>query len=230
MKCFLLCAGLGTRMLDLTRHTPKPLLRIQGKSLLEINLQFAYSNGIRDFYLNTHYLPEQIEEEVSKFPGFNIHISKEEKEILGTAGGIKTALDQKISEEETFLVINPDSIFYPSPRFKMPLESDSELLLYLTPSDPKSKNTELLLDQGKVYFEKGGYYYIGMCLMKLKVLKSVEVGKYSDLTQVFRDYSQNEKLQGKLFPGHVLDLGDKEKYLSHLDTNLPDYVMPIFQP
>jgi len=224
MKCFLLCAGFGTRMQELTQNIPKPLLTIQGKSLLEINLQFAYSSGAREFYINTHYLAEKIEQEVKKFSNYKIFISREEKEILGTAGGIKTALAGKISEEETFLLINPDSIFYPSKDFSFPRDFQEDLLLYLAPRESTSKNTELSLKKGKVFFEKGDHYYIGICIMKLKALKDVPVGKYFDLTEVFKKYSKEGKLLGKVFEGKVVDLGDKEKYLSNFNLSLPSYV------
>lgn len=227
MICFLPCAGFGTRMGELTQSKPKPLLTINGRSLLEINLRFAYSYGIRDFVVNTHYLAEQIEDEVKKFSGMNIQISWEKEKILGTAGGIKRALSGRISNDESFLVINPDAIFYPSPRFRLPDESNRDILLYLSPIEPKSKNTELALENGKIHFQDGGYYYIGMSLMKLKVLDSINVGEVFELTDIFKTYSAKNELHGKLFPGSVLDLGDKEKYLNHLDTVLPDYVNGI---
>ncbi len=224
MKCFLLCAGFGTRMQELSKQVPKPLLSIQGRSLLEINLHFAYSYGAREFYINTHYLAEKIEQEVKKFSNYKIFISKEEKEILGTAGGIKTALAGKIPEEEIFLLINPDSIFYPSLDFSFPKDFQEEILLYLSPIESTSKNTELSLQDGKVFFEKGGYYYIGICIMKLKALKDVAVGKYFDLTEIFKKYSKEGKLFGKVFEGKVVDLGEKEKYLANLNLSLPSYV------
>lgn len=224
MKAFLLCAGFGTRMEELTKETPKPLLKIGDKSFLEISLKFANYYGVKEFYLNTHYLHEKIEKEIQKYSKIKIHISHEKYEILGTAGGIKTALYGRIPEEEHFLVINPDSIFYPSPRFKLPQEFSYELLLYLSPVERNSGNTPLALHDGLVTFENGGYYYIGLSVMNLKVLKDVPLGKYYDLADIYRSLSVKKQLHGKVFPGHVIDLGTKEKYLQHLDVVLPEYV------
>lgn len=224
MKGFILCAGFGTRMKELTKETPKPLLKISDKTLLEISLKFANYYGIREFYINTHYLHEKIEQEIQKYSKVKVYISHEKYEILGTAGGIKNALYGKIPENEPFLVINPDSIFYPSPRFKLPSEFDSELLLYLAPDERNSGNTPLALHNGTVSFENGGYYYIGLSVMNLKVLNDVPLGKYADLSDIYKNLSMRKQLKGKVFPGHVLDVGSKEKYLQHLDITLPEYV------
>ncbi len=224
MKAFLLCAGFGTRMQDLTKETPKPLLQVAEKTFLEISLKFANYYGIREFYINTHYLHEKIEAELKKYSKITTHVSHEKYEILGTAGGIKTALYRKIPEEEHFLVINPDSIFYPSPRFFLPKEFTFDLLLYLAPLEKNSENTPLSLNNGLISFENGGYYYIGLSVMNLKVLKDVPFGKYYDLAEVYKNLSQKKQLYGKVFPGHVLDFGTKEKYLKHKDIPLPEYV------
>ncbi|MCX7999769.1 MAG: sugar phosphate nucleotidyltransferase [Leptospiraceae bacterium] len=224
MKGFILCGGFGTRMKELTKETPKPLLKISGKTLLEISLKFANYYGIKEFYINTHYLHEKLEKEVQNYSKVKIHISHEKYEILGTAGGIKTALYGKIPENEPFLVINPDSIFYPSPRFKLPNEFNSELLLYLAPDEKNSGNTPLALHNGFVSFENGGYYYIGLSIMNLRVLKDVPFGKYADLSDIYKSRSKRKELYGKIFPGYVLDVGNKEKYLQYLDIALPEYV------
>lgn len=224
MKGFLLCAGFGTRMKELTQTTPKPLLKVSDKTLLEISLKFANYYGIKEFYVNTHYFHEQIEKEIKNYSKVQIHLSHERHEILGTAGGIKTALYGKIPEEEHFLVLNPDSIFYPSPRFQLPNEFPADVLLYLAPDEKNSGNTPLAIQNNLVSFENGGYYYIGLSVMNLKVLKDVPYGKYFDLAEVYKKLSKKNELYGKVFPGHVLDVGTKEKYLQYKDISLPEYV------
>ena len=60
MKCFLLAAGFGKRMGDLTTNLPKPLLPYKGKTLLDHSIQFATEFGITEFIVNTHYHADKI--------------------------------------------------------------------------------------------------------------------------------------------------------------------------
>ena len=56
MKAFILAAGLGTRLKDLTKDLPKPLLKVKGKSLIEWNILKLKSAGFDQIIINTHYL------------------------------------------------------------------------------------------------------------------------------------------------------------------------------
>ena len=68
MKAILLAAGFGTRLRPLTNNIPKCLVPIKGKALLEIWLDKLSDVGVKDFLINTHYLPEKVE-------SFIIHVS-----------------------------------------------------------------------------------------------------------------------------------------------------------
>ncbi|MCB1179555.1 MAG: NTP transferase domain-containing protein [Leptospiraceae bacterium] len=224
MICFIPAAGFGTRMKELTSNTPKPLLKVSGKSLLEINLAFGYSLGAREFVINTHYLGNQIEEEVKKYKNCNIHISHETPEILGTAGGIKTAINDLARDEDYILIINPDAIFYPDNDFQIELNNlNSEILLYLKEKSGEDGNTDLNFKQGNIFFEKGNYFYIGLSILKFGTLKEVPLNKYFDLSDIYRSLSKHNQLKGKIFSGEVVDLGDKEKYLQNKEISLPGY-------
>ncbi|MBI5747968.1 MAG: nucleotidyltransferase family protein [Nitrospinae bacterium] len=109
MKAIVLAAGYGERMRPLTNSIPKPLLPINGKPILHYTLQLLKKNGIFEIVINLHHLPDMIMEafgDGSSF-GMKIHYSYE-KEILGTAGGIKAA--ERFLKDGTFLVINSDII------------------------------------------------------------------------------------------------------------------------
>ena len=56
MKAFILAAGLGTRLKDLTKDLPKPLLKVRGKSLIEWNILKLKRAGFEHIIINTHYL------------------------------------------------------------------------------------------------------------------------------------------------------------------------------
>ena len=106
----ILAAGLGKRMQPLTLKTPKPLLEIQGETLLERALNLLISNGVEEVCINTHHLSDQIREYLSKFKfKANIEISSEEDLLLDTGGGAEKAT--KEFKKNPFFIINPDTLW-----------------------------------------------------------------------------------------------------------------------
>lgn len=106
MKAVILAAGLGTRMTKAFPFTPKPLLKIGGKPLIQDQIEHLKKFGIKDFYINLHFLPEKINDflgDGSKF-GVNITYSFEEN-ILGTSGALNSFRSRL---HKTFLVLYGD--------------------------------------------------------------------------------------------------------------------------
>ncbi len=104
----ILAAGLGTRLKPFTDKHPKALALVNNKSLLQRNIEFLQTYGIRDVLVNTHHIAEQIEEAITinKGWGSNVTISYE-KEVLETGGGLLFAADY-FSNEDNFVLINAD--------------------------------------------------------------------------------------------------------------------------
>jgi MurNAc alpha-1-phosphate uridylyltransferase len=86
-----LAAGLGLRMRPLTLTTPKPLLEVGGKTMLDAALDRLVEAGIKRAVVNTHYLADKIEAHLKVRKNIEIIISHE-PELLETGGGIKNAL------------------------------------------------------------------------------------------------------------------------------------------
>lgn len=108
-KAFLLAAGLGTRLRPLTDHTPKCLIPIQGVPLLQIWFTLLEKAGVHDVLLNTHWLPERVNEFVAKYSG-PLRISTFfEPELLGSAGTIAANLDW-IGSAEEILILYADNL------------------------------------------------------------------------------------------------------------------------
>ena len=103
----LLAAGQGNRMQELTRHIPKPLLKIGEYTLLDIQLMKLKNAGIKKVVINLFHLPQKIMTHLEQNPhsGIDIHFSVE-PELLGTGGGIARA--SSYFGEETILLINSD--------------------------------------------------------------------------------------------------------------------------
>ena len=106
----ILCAGYGKRLNPLTLKEPKPLLKINGITLLENCINLIQSLGIKTIIINTFYLKEKIENFVKtkKFEA-DIKIVNDGKIILNTGGGILNMIN--FSNESHFLIFNPDTLW-----------------------------------------------------------------------------------------------------------------------
>jgi N-acetyl-alpha-D-muramate 1-phosphate uridylyltransferase len=93
MKAMILAAGLGTRLKPWTDHHPKALALVNGKSLLQRNIEYLQQFGITEVLVNVHHFADQIIEAVQKNNGWGskITISDETDEVLETGGGLKKA-------------------------------------------------------------------------------------------------------------------------------------------
>ena len=102
----IMAGGEGRRLRPLTNSRPKPMLKVGGRSLLEIILRNCIEAGFSDFYIAVNYLKHQIMEHFGDGSAWGIRIEYlEETEPLGTAGAL-SLLPEK--PEEPFLVINGD--------------------------------------------------------------------------------------------------------------------------
>ena len=107
---FILCAGLGKRLNPMTHETPKPLLKLNDKTMLEKCINMILELGIKKIFLNTFHLGNQISEFIKnkKFP-IDIQIINDGNEILNTGGGILNMI--KNSQDENFIIFNPDTLW-----------------------------------------------------------------------------------------------------------------------
>lgn len=88
MKALLLAAGLGTRLGELTRHTPKCLVRVGGVALLDMWIERLAVTGFTQVRINTHHLASVVDEHIAA-AGYPIRVDSHfEPELLGTAGTI----------------------------------------------------------------------------------------------------------------------------------------------
>jgi MurNAc alpha-1-phosphate uridylyltransferase len=108
MKAMLLAAGRGERMRPLTDHTPKPLLRVAGHTLIERHIEALARAGIRELVVNHAHLGEQLLTALGDGSDYGVHIdySAEPPGALETGGGIFNALP--LLGEAPFVVVNAD--------------------------------------------------------------------------------------------------------------------------
>ena len=108
MKAIILSAGKGERLGTITNYTPKTMIQIDGKPILQHNIELCKKFGIIDIYINLHHLPHVVMKyfgDGKKF-GVNIKYSYEE-ELLGTSGAVK-----KIAKSDSYFRKNPFFVIY----------------------------------------------------------------------------------------------------------------------
>ncbi|MEH6528018.1 MAG: nucleotidyltransferase family protein [Sneathiella sp.] len=104
----ILAAGKGTRLRPRTDKTPKPLVKVAGKALIDYSFDLLRKAGIQEVVVNKHHLGDQIEDHVHAKQGFNIRVSDEAAKLLETGGGVHKALP--ILGALPFFVLNSDVI------------------------------------------------------------------------------------------------------------------------
>ena len=107
----ILAAGLGTRLKPLTDTTPKALIKINGRTLLELQIKKLKAEGFDEIIINVHHFAEQIIEflKVNNKFGCKIDISDETNLLLETGGGLKKA-SHFFNDGKPFLIYNVDII------------------------------------------------------------------------------------------------------------------------
>jgi MurNAc alpha-1-phosphate uridylyltransferase len=109
MKAMIFSAGLGTRFKPWTDSHPKALALVNGKSLLQRNVEYLQQYGIKDVIVNVHHFAEQIIDAVQQNKGWgsNIIISDETDQVLETGGGLLKA-KELFTPGEKFITCNAD--------------------------------------------------------------------------------------------------------------------------
>lgn len=106
MKAVILSAGEGTRMRSLFPNTPKAMLPINGKPILEHHIKHLKKFGVKNFYINLHHLPKIIKDYFGNGENFGVQIEYSfETKLLGTSGALINFKDQL---NETFIVLYAD--------------------------------------------------------------------------------------------------------------------------
>lgn len=209
MRAMILAAGLGTRMGELTRKTPKALLRIGDHYLIEHSLMQLVKAGIQDIVINLFFHGEQIEKALGngKRYGATILYSKE-NERLETGGGIFKALP--LLGPDPFLVISCD-IITDFPFYKLDSLSNHHLAhlimvdnpVYHPEGDFALTHDEINLDQSP----KLTYANIG--LFHPSLFNSCRPGHFR-LTTVLQPAIKKKLVSGEYYAGKWHNIGTPE--------------------
>lgn len=147
MKAMIFAAGLGTRFKPWTDHHPKALAIVNGKSLLQRNIEYLQQYGICEVVVNVHHFSAQIIDAVQKNNGWGsqIFISDETDEVLETGGGLVKARSW-LEGAESFITLNADFLTDLSLNRLIDHHQQTEALVTLGITNRKSSRS-LLFDE-----------------------------------------------------------------------------------
>jgi NDP-sugar pyrophosphorylase family protein len=182
-KGMILAAGLGTRLRPLTYDTPKPLIQVGDKKIIEYNLLLMAKSGITDVVINLHHLGNLVEQFLDDGVRYGLNITySTEPEILGTGGGIKNVED--FFGEEPFVLINCDVLA--NIRLKSVLnyhlEEDAWVTMVVRELRPGERYAPVKVENGRlVEFKRGGMMYTGIQVINPQILGLLPDGTFSDI-------------------------------------------------
>jgi MurNAc alpha-1-phosphate uridylyltransferase len=226
LPCLLLAAGRGERMRPLTDTTPKPLLQIQGRSLLQWHIEALVAANTNRVVINHAWLGEQIELALGNGANWGIQIQySPEETALETAGGIHQALPL-INPEPYFLVINGD-VFCPgfpiaafTSRFQAHLNSGTKPLAYvaLVPNPPEHPEGDFYLQGDHVSdkpitppLQETILTFSGIGIYHQSLFKDLQPGKAAKLAPLLRSAMAENYVFGEKYSGPWHDVGTPQR-------------------
>jgi len=218
MKAMILAAGRGERMRPLTDHTPKPLLEVGGKALIEYHLTALQQAEVREVIINHAWLGEQIEARLGKGEryGLQIQYSPEVPVALETAGGIIQALSRLGTEP--FIVVNGD-IWCDYPMQQLPQQLDGLAHLVMVDNPPHNPQGDFCLIDGRLQAEgQDKLTYSGIGVYHPQLFAGLEPG-IRPLAPILKAAMAKGLVSGEQYEGRWLDIGTPER-LHQLDTEL----------
>ncbi len=221
MRAMVLAAGLGKRLRPLTDTTPKPLVKVAGRSLIDYTFDLVRGAGIKNVVVNCHYLADQIEDHVQHITDLAITLSDERGELLETGGGVLKALS--FFEDKPFVVLNSDVIIRDG--FNQSLQKLIEQW------DPDSMDAYLLMQPTTStvgYSGKGDYsmddvgrlvrrvertvtpfLFAGIQILKPSLFEGISSGAFS-LNKIYDRAEQEGRLFGLPHEGQWLHVGTED--------------------
>ena len=199
----ILSAGLGERLNPITLKTPKPLLKIKNLTLLDRCIILIKSLNIKNILINSFHLKEQIFEFAKNHKyELDIKVIEDGIDILETGGGILNLIEN--SEDENFLIFNPDTIWE-----KNYLDEINQMIdLYFD----KKLNNILLMVKNDLSFDKNlkgdfgliknsinqdykNYIYTGCQILNKSIFKNEKITNFS-ITKIWLSLIKKNELNG----------------------------------
>lgn len=229
MRAMILAAGLGTRLKPLTDTTPKALVKIKDKTLLEIQVKKLVSEGFNKIVINIHHFADQIKNylESNKYFNCSIEFSDESNLLLDTGGGLKKA-SHFFADNKPFLVYNVDILSNINLKKLYEFHLKSESIATLAVQERKSSR-KFLFDDKMVLCgwknEKSGeqiisveskseltaYSFSGIQIIDPKIFKYFPDKLIFSLVELYLNVSAKENVTGYVHnDDELMDVGKVE--------------------
>lgn len=216
-----LAAGIGKRMRPLTATRPKPLVRVNGRALIDHSLDKLVEAGVSRAVVNVHYLPGQIEAHLAQRSAPVTVISDEREALLETGGGLVKALP--LIDADPFFCLNSDNVWLDGPQNVFaalseawdPAKMDALLLLvnHARAFNYAGRGDFHLDPMGRITRRKPGrvapFIYTGIQIVSQRLLREAPEGAFS--TGVLWDRAIAEgRLYGISHYGQWFEVGAPE--------------------
>ena len=229
MNALIFAAGKGERMRPLTEHTPKPLLRLGGKRLIEWHIEKLARMGCKNIVINTSWLAECFEPALadgSRY-GVHLHYSYEGAEPLETGGGMAMALKQL--GDSSFIAVNGD-VYCDYDFSLLPQQPKGLAHLVMVNNPEHNPNGDFSLDNDGLLHSEGenrltfsgiGVYHPELLLQCQDQWRAAGVAHPRfKLAPILRQAMHRQAITGEHFTGQWTDVGTPER-LAELDASLP---------
>ena len=227
IKAMILAAGRGERMRPLTDHTPKPLLAVRGKPLIEWHIEALARAGVREIVVNTAWLEEKIIAALGDGARFGVTIrysleGRDHGGALETAGGIAKALPLLVDHaDDAFWLVSGD-IFAPAFRFdagatRRFVESDAQAHLWLVPNPAFHLKGDFGLDaQGYGLADAPGpdgktWTYANLALCRAALCAHLEPGTRAALGPLLFEGMRARRISAEVYAGVWENVGTPEQ-------------------
>ena len=221
MKAMILAAGFGERMRPLTEHTPKPLLNVGGKPLIEYHLERLSSAGIEDVIINIAHLGDQIKEALGSGERWQLSIQYSvEPEPLETAGAIVHALP--LLGNTPFLLINGDVwTDFPFSSLLSTELNNALAHLVLVDNPEHHPNGDFSIEHGLLASKnEQAYTFAGISVLHPLLLTRYPKRRvHFPLGEVLRYFLLQQKITAEDYTGQWFDIGTVDR-LERLDRLL----------
>ena len=214
-----MAGGFGTRLQPLTDHSPKPLLTVGNKPILETILDQFIEAGFHNFYISTHYKAEMLREHFGNGSEWNVTINYiHEDKPLGTAGALGLLPDDL--PDMPILMMNGDLLTKVnfSELVQFHLENGGEATMCVREYDFQVPYGVITANDHKVasIIEKPTHKFFvnaGIYVLNSEIIKRIDANSYLDMPHMLQEYIDVGG-QVNIFPVHEywLDIGQMEQF------------------
>jgi mannose-1-phosphate guanylyltransferase len=226
MKALILCAGYGTRLGDLTKEIPKPMLQIQNQPLLAYNIQYLASYGFDEIAINLHYKPEMIVDALGSGSqyGVTLHYVYEDH-LLGTAGAVRNLIEFW-GDSRDYLVLYGDLLLDQDLNTMLNTHYSKEAVATLLLHQRRNSNSLIQMNEEHritAFIERpteeerraNNYFWVnsGVQLLNHRVLDYIPRSSPVDLPRdVYTTIVNDEPIFGVPLTGYRIALDSPERY------------------